>query len=198
METPPLPNFLVINMSGLILKFISASVCCLHEDESQCGDILPFNLTSLGLCQVVLDIRRENHLKYANVILPQDTESKKGYNIECYRKFTALGKKYRGEIKRRSIANEESPKNQLRLRSKETIKVDQRGILPKICIICKAERKKFDGVDQLSITASTKNLESSLKRYALYLEDEDICYLLSGGGDCVSKEVRYHAICRTR
>ena len=43
--------------------------------------------------QEALRIQKENELKYGHVILPGYLQSTSGYPLDCYKKFTALGKK---------------------------------------------------------------------------------------------------------
>ena len=77
------------------LFFFSGDTCCFHEgDSSNDGKILLFKEES----QCILEIRKQDNLKYAAVILPESIESKTGYHLLCYRKFTALSKSQRNKL----------------------------------------------------------------------------------------------------
>ena len=65
-------------------------MCCLHGEDEEANSeakILLFNETSIRTCRRILETRKEQKLKYANIIIPVDIGETEGYHIDCYRKF---------------------------------------------------------------------------------------------------------------
>ena len=75
------------------------------------------------------------------------------------------------------------------------MKTNELGIFPRICLICNKIRKKKKNVEQPLVNAQTKDTENSVKKYATWLNDEDMLRKISGV-DFVAKEIVYHAVCR--
>ena len=58
--------------------------------------------------------------------------------------------------------------------STKPLKTNELGIFPRICLICNKIRKKKKNVEQPLVNAQTKDIESSVKKYATLLNDEDM------------------------
>lgn len=63
---------------------------CMEKDP----EVLLFNDEKLEKCKIILHVRINNNLKYSEVVFPNDVDSEVGYHVKCYRKFTAVMKKY--------------------------------------------------------------------------------------------------------
>ena len=63
-------------------------MCCLHGEDEEANSeakILLFNETSIRTCRRILETRKEQKLKYANIIIPVDIGETEGYTL------TAIG-----------------------------------------------------------------------------------------------------------
>ena len=189
-------NFLRVDA---LYSFVIASVCCLrgeeHNDTST--NLLCFSENSLATCQEVLKIRKSNPaLKYSNVELPQTIPSTIGYHKACYKRFIGLSEKYRDSDASSSNKSVEDIVTAISTRSTaKPLKTNELGIFPRICLICNKIRKKKKNVEQPLVNAQTKDIENSVKKYATWLNDEDMLRKVSGV-DFVAKEIVYHAVCR--
>ena len=74
-------------------------VWCLHgrEEGKYVGDILLFHDESIKKCNLVLKIRKEENLKYADVPIHQ-INANDGYHLCCYKRFVALPKSHRSKL----------------------------------------------------------------------------------------------------
>ena len=54
-----------------------------------------FKTDTLNTCKRILEARKKQMLKYANVVLPTAVSSDKGFHIQCYRQFIVLFKAQR-------------------------------------------------------------------------------------------------------
>ena len=69
------------------------------KDETKMGNITLFIADTLMKSKIVLDIRKEQKLKYYGVALPEVTDRKHGSHIGCYQRFIALPKSQRKNYK---------------------------------------------------------------------------------------------------
>ena len=84
----------VIRFALCISIFYLGKCCVLHSgDGSSEGSITLFNEKTLEKFKYVLSVRKSKNIKYSDVIIHDTTDKSTGFHIECYRKFTALGKK---------------------------------------------------------------------------------------------------------
>lgn len=60
--------------------------------------LLPFNLNSVEKCKNILEIRKNNNLSMQDAKVPLDMNDFQKYHAQCYRRFTALPKKYRTNV----------------------------------------------------------------------------------------------------
>ena len=63
------------------------------------GNITLFTDDTLMKSKIVLDIKKEKKLKHCKVTLPEVTDKKHVFHIECYRRFIALPKSHRENYK---------------------------------------------------------------------------------------------------
>ena len=56
-------------------------------------NVLLFNENTLSKCKYVLTIRKSQRLKYSSIVLPESTETDRGYHLACYRRIIALSQK---------------------------------------------------------------------------------------------------------
>ena len=75
------------------------------------------------------------------------------------------------------------------------IATDKCGVFHRVCLICKKTRRKKQGQEQSLVQAETKDIENNIKRYSMWLNDEDMLREISDI-DFVAKEVVYHSACR--
>ena len=47
----------------------------------------------MSKCKYVLTIRKSQRLKYSSIVLPESTETDRGYHLVCYRRIIALSQK---------------------------------------------------------------------------------------------------------
>ena len=151
-------------MNMLRCNNLSGLECFLHPrtDEDHDGKkVLPFNPTSLNKCQEALLVRKECHLKYENCTLPSDCNTRLGYHMECYRKFTALGRIHHPNA---YSFSESLPVTENRsTRSSSTNDTNRIGIYGTKCIICDQERKKVSGKEQRLVLVLTENMQNTFK-----------------------------------
>lgn len=147
-----------------------------------------FKADTLDKCNSVLTIRKSKNLQDNNVILPYDIDDGKGFHIACYHRFTAIAKYLDKKMPSSSttyVTRSQVPK----LASPSTT-----GVLPKLCIFCSKKDKKHNNT---LVSVETNEFESNVKTYAVLLDDTKMLAKL-GDVNFVSKEIQYHAICRTR
>ena len=105
--------------------------------------------------------------------LPQDLLDVLGYHIDCYQKFTALGKTDREELKSLLSDKKETTKVTTRRSSSNTHTVSpQTGSFQRKCISCKQSEKKVKKQKQKLIQVATTQFESKIKECARALSDE--------------------------
>ena len=63
-------------------------VCQKRDDK-----IILFSEEFFRKCQIILEIRKKNNLKYKDITLPDEYVTS-GYHRNCYKAFTGLMKKY--------------------------------------------------------------------------------------------------------
>ena len=120
--------------------------------------------------------------------------------MSCYRKFIALSKKQKEIFDKMVIASNEatvrpttSPLTRSNVNSPKC--TGNAKIFPKLCIICKQRRKKVNGVEQKLVKTDTDCFAHNLRKYAIWLEDEEMLATISNV-DLFAKEVQYHGSCR--
>ena len=72
-----------------------------------------------------------------------------------------------------------------------------RGLFPNVCIFCSKETFKYNQKRQQLISVETKSFELNIKEYATVLNDQEMLTKIRNI-DFVSKEVKYHGLCRYR
>ena len=104
------------------------------------GNFTLFTGDTLRESKIVLDIRKEQKLKYCEVTLPEVTDRKHGFHIECYRRFIALPRFHRVNYKdqleklhqpRKEKSTVVSTRSSF---SPKTIQVSSTGAFQKKCI----------------------------------------------------------------
>ena len=128
--------------------------------------------------------------------LPQDLLDVLGYHIDCYLKFTALGKTGRQELKNLLSDKQETTKVTTRQSISNTHMVSpQTGIFQQKCIFCKQSETKVKKQKQKLIQVAMTLFESKIKEYARALFNEQMMRDLQNE-DFVSKEIVYDSVCR--
>lgn len=82
----------------------SCAICVICMKKGQ--NILKFTEIMLTKCQAILKIRQSNSLSFDDVVLPLIPNDIQGYHVACYRKYTALGKKFREALRNETISEE--------------------------------------------------------------------------------------------
>ena len=103
----------------------------------------------------------------------QDQSDVLGYHIDCYRKFTTLGKAE--ELKKLLSHKQETTKVTTCWSNSNTHIVSlQTGIFQGKCIFCKQSKKKVKKQKQKLIQVLTTQIESKIKEYTRPLSDKQI------------------------
>ena len=145
------------------LFFFSGDTCCFHEgDSSNDGKILLFKEESLRKSECILEIHKQNNLKYAAVILPESIESKTGFHLLCYRKFTALSKSQRDKLQEMIEMKEKQKKTRSDMASPKPS--TSTGIFPKVCLFCSREKFTLDGTIRTLTSSSSDEIEKNVKK----------------------------------
>ena len=122
----------------------------------------------------------------------QDQSDVLGYHIDCYRKFTTLGKAE--ELKRLLSHKQETTKVTTCWSNSNTHIVSlQTGIFQGKCIFCKQSKKKVKKQKQKLIQVLRTQIESKIKEYTRHLFDKQMMRDLQNE-DFVSKEIVYHSV----
>ena len=194
------------------------NVCCLHCAHDSKGPIILFNQESLLKVQDILKLRKIEGLKYGTFDIPTTVETKNGYHMDCYRKFTALSKSQRNKLEKlkqkpvdtssnnktlsgiqennKIYGNSQNTSSSMTKRSDITSpKPSKTGIFPNACLFCNQQRKRVSGEEQKLVNVETKNFENSIRKYVEWKNDVLLSARLSGV-DFAAKEIKYHAICR--
>ena len=150
--------------------------CCLHSGNMPTSETTTlFNEKTLVKCQLVLQKRKDNNLKHADVILPHDVNFKEGFHMSCYRKFIALPKKYRIEEEVPSTSNTRAKRSL----DKNTTSSSHTGIFMPICLFCNQTRKRIAGKTIELIKVTTKDFEKNIKQYAQWKMDHTMLTKIS-------------------
>ena len=105
--------------------------------------IIIFKTETLSKCSKVLSVRKEQYLKYAEFVLPSDTDDIHGFHMTCYRNFTALSKTQR-ENNKDIISNQHEQPTRITQSNLTSPTISSwAGIFPKVCLFCNKERKKI-------------------------------------------------------
>ena len=163
------------------------------------GTITVFNMNTLELCKKILLVRNSKNLNgmYGGLKLPGKVDLTSGFHIECYRRFTALGKNM---VALNQKEETKSNKSAYTTRSQTTELApysSSTGVLPKICIFCTKKDKKHNTKKHKLVRVQTDEFEKNVKTYAGWLKDTAMLAKL-GDLDFVAKEIHYHGICRTK
>ena len=116
-------------------------------------NIILFTNDTLMKSKIVLDIRKEQKLKYCEVTLPEVTDRKHSFHIECYRRFIALPKSHRENYKdqREKLHQPRKEKSTVvSTRSSflpKTIQVSSSDVFQKTCIFCLQTVKKHNNIN---------------------------------------------------
>ena len=186
----------------MLYCFSEPVVCCLHGDKDGYidGKITTFNEQSLHKCRKVLETRKQQLLKYAEVALPENISSGKGYHMPCYRKFVALSKAQREKLKANCHKEEENSGNRVPPRVTRSDVLlpksnNMTGVFQAVCLFCGKGRQKVQDLEKTLINVETKNFEENVRKYAVIASDEEMLARIASV-DFTAKEVRYHSICR--
>ena len=147
-------------------------------------------------CQEALRIRKNNQLKYRRVILTDYLPSTSGYHLDCCKTFTALGKTHRNNLQEMTEPLRPQPESKITRSFSKLDKTNRIGIFPKTCIFCGKIRKTVKKNEQKLVQAETKNFEVNIKKYANWLDDEEMLRKISNIV-FIAKKIRYHGFCRT-
>ena len=72
------------------------------------------------------------------------------------------------------------------------------GMFPKTCIFCGKIRKTVKKNEQILVQGEKKNFEVNIKKYANWLDDEEIDGAKNTNTGFIVKEIKYHGFCRTK
>ena len=110
--------------------------------------------------------------------------------MSCYQKFNALPKKHRLEEK------EKAP---TKLESMSRRSLNESSIISSspVCIFCNQSRKRSGGKTLDLISAASKEIENSIKKFAQWKNDDAMLTKITCV-DFVSEEFRYHGPCRVK
>ena len=162
-------------------------------------------------CLEILRIRKENNLAHNSFHVPIICDETSGFHMNCYRRFTALGKKYRKEMT--SPINLPTP---VLLREKRT-KYDDHStnfrsgispssnnlvLFPKLCIFCDKVKLIIKGEKQKLTKVEIKDggkfpFQENLSKYAEILNDAKMKARISDV-NLGAKGAWYHRSCRRR
>ena len=112
-------------MKDNIYLCVGSLICCLHVREGgNSPPVVLFKSETLGKCENILTIRKQQDLKYKEIYLPETINDKDGFHLDCYRRFTAVSKaqkdKYNEVLNREcSVANKSSDQIKLSYNDKE-------------------------------------------------------------------------------
>ena len=140
-------------------------------------------------------MRKEGNLKYAGTALPSIVDHQSGYYMSCYQKFNALPKKHRLEEKEKVPTKLESMSRRS-LNESSIISLSTRIFKP-VCIFCNQSRKRSGGKTLDLISAASKEIENSIKKFAQWKNDDAMLTKITCV-DFVSEEFRYHGPCRVK
>ena len=82
------------------------------------------------------------------------------------------------------------PENKITRSSSKLDKTNQIGIFPKTCIFCGKIRKTVNKNEQKLVQAESKNFEVTIKKYANWLDDEEMLQKIFSI-NFIAKEIRY-------
>ena len=161
-----------------------------------------------------MKIRCHQNLKYKDVVVQNEINDTLGYHKSCYQKFNALSehqrKKWKDlidfetdvclntipETENAISVIEQTEINPRSLRSSgTTIKTTTTGVFRQTCIFCRLRIKTINGVRQKLISVMTKQIESQIKQFAIWRDDQNLLSQI-GDIDFVAKEIKYHNACR--
>ena len=141
--------------------------------------------------------KKYNESTYKKIIdaLPKVRSDRLMYHLPCYQAFTSLPKPKEENIK---SSRPKSPKKaRTRKSSMVSIKSNERGVLPKICLICIKKMKRKDQGEQKLRKVMTDKAEIRWKK-AIKKSDNDYLIALLGQeeSDYPAQEVHYHQCCK--
>ena len=175
--------------------------CVFHasKDNAKCnGNITLFDERTLEKCIDILTIRREKHLKYNETILPANPNHVSGFHMECYRKFTAIGKNHVVPKKDSNASDSEKPRKAATRSSTNNVQPESNsGVLPHVCIFCKGKHKKHNGKAEKLILVQTEDFVKKITKFATLLNDAAMLVTVTEI-DFITKCPYYHGICRTK
>lgn len=70
-------------------------VACVVCNQNIDDKTIKFTTSTLNKSKSILKIRKENNLKFNDIILPEEVNDNTGYHVKCYKNFLAVMKKYR-------------------------------------------------------------------------------------------------------
>ena len=188
--------------------------CCFHSgDGCEIPPLILFKHDILKKCKGILEIRRQQKIKYHDVFLPDSPDTIHGYHKSCYSRFTAISGKqrdaYQEHLKSCStlLDDSASASRHMRSNSSKIISSDSR-IFKRICLFCKSANKKYHNEKQKLVKCDVKCAEEgteaifspfqkSIIKFAEILEDDELLAQIRCV-DVFAKEVHYHNICCTR
>ncbi|XP_077265672.1 uncharacterized protein LOC143899325 isoform X2 [Temnothorax americanus] len=96
-------------------------ICVILKKDN---NVMLFVERTLNKCKEVLKVRQDKSLTFYNVNLPLATNTIEGYHVKCYRKFTALGKRFRLTAERQTSETSDSS-NANTQAAKEAISINE-------------------------------------------------------------------------
>ena len=158
--------------------------------------IILFQTDTLSKFTKILSVRKKQNLKYAEFVLPNYIDDIHGFNMSCYRKFTALSKTQRED--NNDMCNQhDQPTRITRSNLTSPATTSRTGIFPKVCLFCNKEHKKVKGKGQKLSNVETVIFEENIRKYANWKEDNIMLAKISQI-DFAAKEVKYHGWCRAK
>ena len=182
------------------------NVCLIHRKLNEQTDndfeqitetsnnLHPITVTSWEKITHAANVRRTqpnfSNSVYKQIIdeLPSNLPENGHYHTVCYKNFTALPKILAVGDKKSQTCSD----NQPALRNpKSSLSTSRTGVLEKVCIWCKKERRKVKW--QWMPLHSAVFLDQEVKKYIQLSGDQDLIAELSHSeADFVAKEVCYH------
>ncbi|XP_063977427.1 uncharacterized protein LOC135162657 [Diachasmimorpha longicaudata] len=198
----PSPDDLVDNLEENTSSQINCVICDEYKNERS----ILFTERSLQRCKEVLQIRKDNQLKFKDVILPTFVNNTDGYHTKCYKYFTALTRGYRQgtesvndkqpptlEI---SFTGESSYHDQHQLWSNNDTTAENTNVFQKnaaLCFFCGRNKKKYKGTTESLRMGDKQSLKAIVEGYSTAVEDPDI---LERFDTLATQDVSYHRSCK--
>eukprot|EP00794_Sanderia_malayensis_P002216 gene2216-2522_t len=106
----------------------------------------------------------------------------------CYKKFTAIT----AHSRKRKSNNQAEPSRLKRIRHEGNPSTS--GIFPKVCFVCKKQRRTIKKKIYVAYTITTENAATKIKEAAALKEDNELLIQVTGV-DLIAKELMMHKQC---